>query len=151
MSLPPRRSILITGAHVLALDDAHTTGRFDIYCEEGEIREVAPRITGRKVDHQIDGSGSIAMPGLVQAHVHLCQTLFRARAEESRQSPGGPMTAGGTGGPPSLVLALAGIAIPPILSFTGALARDVMETVMLLATILWFAVTPFWMNRRAGA
>jgi 5-methylthioadenosine/S-adenosylhomocysteine deaminase len=82
MSLPPRRSILVTGAHVLALDDAHTTGRFDIYCEEGEIREVAPRITGRNVDHRIDGSGSIAMPGLVQAHVHLCQTLFRARAEE---------------------------------------------------------------------
>ena len=82
MSLPPRGSILITGAHVLTLDDARTTGRFDIYCEEGEIREVAPRITGRKVDHRIDGSGSIAMPGLVQAHVHLCQTLFRARAEE---------------------------------------------------------------------
>jgi len=82
MSLPPRGSILITGAHLLALDDAHTTGRFDVYCEEGEIREVAPRITRRNVDHQIDGSGSIAMPGLVQAHVHLCQTLFRASAEE---------------------------------------------------------------------
>jgi 5-methylthioadenosine/S-adenosylhomocysteine deaminase len=82
MTLPARGSILITGAHVLALDDDHTTGRFDIYCDEGEIREVAPRITGRKAEHQIDGAGSIAMPGLVQAHVHLCQTLFRAQAEE---------------------------------------------------------------------
>jgi hypothetical protein len=48
-------------------------------------------------------------------------------------------------------LALAGIVIPPILYFRGELAHDVMTTVMLLATILWFVVTPFWMNRRAGA
>ncbi|MCG6921034.1 MAG: hypothetical protein PVJ73_07885 [Acidobacteriota bacterium] len=48
-------------------------------------------------------------------------------------------------------LALAGIVIPPILYFRGELAHDVMRTVMLLATILWFVVTPFWMNRRAGA
>jgi len=84
MSLPERRSVLITGAHVLSLDDAHTTGRLDIYCEGGEIREVAPKITatGRQVEHHIDGSGFIAMPGLVQAHIHLCQTLFRGRAEE---------------------------------------------------------------------
>jgi cytosine/adenosine deaminase-related metal-dependent hydrolase len=82
MSLPPRQSILITGAHVLALDDAHTTGRLDIYCEDGEIREVAPRIHGRTAERHIDASGSIAMPGLVQAHVHLCQTLFRGQAEE---------------------------------------------------------------------
>ena len=48
-------------------------------------------------------------------------------------------------------LALAGIVIPPILYFREELARDVMNTVTLLATVLWFAVTPFWMNRRAGA
>ena len=48
-------------------------------------------------------------------------------------------------------LALAGTVVPPILYFRGELAHDVMMTVMLLATILWFAVTPFWMNRQAGA
>jgi hypothetical protein len=47
-------------------------------------------------------------------------------------------------------LALAGIVIPPILYFQGRLAHDVMMTVMLLATILWFAVTPFWMNSRSA-
>jgi len=48
-------------------------------------------------------------------------------------------------------LALAGIVIPPILYFAGTLAADGMNTVMLVATVLWFAVTPFWMNNRSQA
>jgi hypothetical protein len=48
-------------------------------------------------------------------------------------------------------LALTGIVIPPVLYFGGELARDVMETVMLVATVLWFAATPFWMNDRSRA
>jgi hypothetical protein len=46
-------------------------------------------------------------------------------------------------------LALVGIVLPPILYFRGSLPQDGMNTVMLLATILWFAATPFWMNSRA--
>jgi hypothetical protein len=46
-------------------------------------------------------------------------------------------------------LALAGIVIPPILFFEGQLAHDVVKTVMLAATVLWFVATPFWMNDRS--
>jgi hypothetical protein len=45
-------------------------------------------------------------------------------------------------------LALAGIVIPPILYFTSGMAHDNVKTVTLGATVLWFAVTPFWMNSR---
>jgi hypothetical protein len=45
-------------------------------------------------------------------------------------------------------LALVGIVVPPILYFTGELPQDGMKMVTLLATILWFAATPFWMNER---
>ena len=31
---------------------------------------------------QVDASGQVLVPGLVQAHLHLCQTLFRGLAEE---------------------------------------------------------------------
>jgi hypothetical protein len=48
-------------------------------------------------------------------------------------------------------LALAGIVIPPILYFRGELGRDVVNTVTLLASVLWFAATPFWMNDRSQA
>jgi cytosine/adenosine deaminase-related metal-dependent hydrolase len=33
-------------------------------------------------DTEIDASGRIVMPGLVQAHTHLCQTLFRGVADD---------------------------------------------------------------------
>jgi hypothetical protein len=46
-------------------------------------------------------------------------------------------------------LALAGIVIPPILYFTGGLTHDAVKSVTLVATILWFAATPFWMNNRS--
>lgn len=34
------------------------------------------------VDMIIDASGKIVLPGFVQAHVHLCQTLFRGQADD---------------------------------------------------------------------
>jgi hypothetical protein len=46
-------------------------------------------------------------------------------------------------------LALAGIVIPPILYFTGGLTHDAVKSLTLVATILWFAATPFWMNNRS--
>jgi len=33
-------------------------------------------------DEEIDASGLVAMPGFVQTHVHLCQTLFRNQADD---------------------------------------------------------------------
>lgn len=34
------------------------------------------------VERTLDASGRVVVPGLVQAHLHLCQTLFRGLAEE---------------------------------------------------------------------
>ena len=48
-------------------------------------------------------------------------------------------------------LALAGIVIPPVLYFVGELPSSAVKTVTLLATVLWFAVTPFWVNRGSGS
>lgn len=46
-------------------------------------------------------------------------------------------------------VALAGILVPPILYFNGSVTHDGLEKVMLVATILWFVTTPFWMNDRS--
>jgi hypothetical protein len=48
-------------------------------------------------------------------------------------------------------LALAGIVVPPILYFAGSLGHQAVKGVTLVATILWFAATPFWMNGRSQA
>jgi hypothetical protein len=38
------------------------------------------------------------------------------------------------------------ILLVSILSFTGALKLASINTIMLVGTLLWFAVTPFWMK-----
>ncbi|MBV9787091.1 MAG: 5'-deoxyadenosine deaminase, partial [Chloroflexi bacterium] len=35
-----------------------------------------------EADQALDGSGLVAIPGLIQTHLHLCQTLFRSLADD---------------------------------------------------------------------
>ncbi len=47
------------------------------------IGGVGPKAAGRKrVDEIIDCAGKLVIPGLIQPHVHLCQTLFRGSADD---------------------------------------------------------------------
>ncbi len=43
--------------------------------------------------------------------------------------------------------ALLGTLLPSVLFLSGSLEREGVATVMLLATLLWFATVPFWMER----
>jgi len=46
--------------------------------------------------------------------------------------------------------ALAAVVVPSCLYFTGRLEHNGAKWAALLATILWFAVTPLWMGREHG-
>jgi 8-oxoguanine deaminase len=76
-------SLLIRNIHALATMDAEGRelhGAF-IYAEGGEIKlvgEQPPR--GLKAARTIDGSGCVVVPGLINSHHHLIQTLTRALA-----------------------------------------------------------------------
>ena len=48
-------------------------------------------------------------------------------------------------------LALAGTIVPPLLFFGDLLALDRMKVWMTVATLVWFAATPWWMLRAADA
>src|SRR5467141_1761712 len=57
----------------------------DVLIEGGRIKSVGPM--GRRADGPskpavIDGKGLVILPGLIQAHIHLCQTLFRGLADD---------------------------------------------------------------------
>jgi 5-methylthioadenosine/S-adenosylhomocysteine deaminase len=54
--------------------------RASILVEDGVIRQVG-KIIG-SADKEIDGSGKIALPGLINAHTHLSMTLFRGYADD---------------------------------------------------------------------
>jgi cytosine/adenosine deaminase-related metal-dependent hydrolase len=75
-------TLLVRGAHVLTMDDAGRVGRLDVRIEGNRIAAVGERLPTRGVDETLDAKGLWAIPGLVQAHVHLCQTLFRGQAED---------------------------------------------------------------------
>ena len=45
------------------------------------------------------------------------------------------------------LVSLAGTILPPVLFFTGHMSLDATKVWMLVATITWFAATPFWMDR----
>ncbi len=79
----PNRSLLIRDIHTLATMDAAGTVLHGahLYAEDGEIRRVgsgAARLP--KADHVISGRFAVAIPGLVNTHHHLYQTLTRAFA-----------------------------------------------------------------------
>ncbi len=46
-------------------------------------------------------------------------------------------------------LALAGTILPSIFYFLGSMELDTVKWSMLLATIVWFVTTPFWMEHNS--
>jgi cytosine/adenosine deaminase-related metal-dependent hydrolase len=53
----------------------------DVWIEHNRISEIDACIR-READRTIDAGGKVLLPGFVQTHVHLCQTLFRGRADD---------------------------------------------------------------------
>jgi hypothetical protein len=47
-------------------------------------------------------------------------------------------------------LALAGTIVPPVLFMTDRVTLDQTKLWMLIATVVWFATAPVWMDRRRG-
>lgn len=50
--------------------------------EEGRIARLSRSIPKKKGEKRIDLAGKVVIPGFVQTHIHLCQTLFRNFADD---------------------------------------------------------------------
>jgi len=65
------------------MDPLRTVREMDLLVDdEGRISGLVEPGANVRARVSIDASGMLVVPGLVQAHVHLCQTLFRGLAEE---------------------------------------------------------------------
>src|SRR5438067_3588619 len=53
----------------------------DVSIREGRIAAIASHIQ-EPHDRVIDARGGYVLPGLIQTHIHLCQTLFRGYADD---------------------------------------------------------------------
>src|SRR5262245_46475422 len=55
----------------------------DVSIRDGRIAAIAGNI-GERHDTVIDARGGYVLPGFIQTHIHLCQTLFRGYADDLR-------------------------------------------------------------------
>jgi 5-methylthioadenosine/S-adenosylhomocysteine deaminase len=77
--------LLLRGGLLLTLDAAATVlERADLRVAGGRIAAIAPSIPPPPGARVLDVAGCAVLPGLVQGHLHLGQTLFRGLAEERR-------------------------------------------------------------------
>jgi len=73
-------SILIKNATIVTMNKEREVFQGNILLEGDRI--VAIGQTGEQADRVIDATGRVVIPGLIQSHVHLCQTLFRGQADD---------------------------------------------------------------------
>lgn len=74
-------SLLIKNGTLVTMNPAREIIQGDIYIEGSQIESIGANLQ-RTADKIIDATGQLVIPGLVQPHVHLCQTLFRGQADD---------------------------------------------------------------------
>lgn len=72
---------LIRGATLVTCDAADRVLRGDLLIRDGRIAGLGRVRAGSKA-RVVDGRDRIVLPGLVMAHVHLCQVLMRGMADD---------------------------------------------------------------------
>jgi 5-methylthioadenosine/S-adenosylhomocysteine deaminase len=75
------KSILIKGGTVVTMDKKNSIVRGDLLIRDGRIAGLVGEID-ETVNDVIEAEGCAVLPGFVQTHVHLCQTLFRGAADD---------------------------------------------------------------------
>src|SRR6184192_4929611 len=75
------KSLLIKDGTIVTMDISDSIRRGDLLIRDGRITEIAEGIKA-DADETIHARGCAVLPGFVQTHIHLCQTLFRGAADD---------------------------------------------------------------------
>ncbi|OZU87818.1 N-ethylammeline chlorohydrolase [Virgibacillus indicus] len=75
------RSILIKNAQIITMNFQEEIVYGDLYIEDDRIKQVGGDL-GYRADQVIDAKNKTIIPGFIQTHIHLCQTLFRGQADD---------------------------------------------------------------------
>jgi len=122
-------SLLIRNGLILTMNDGFDIVEGDVSIENGRIAAIGSNLLGRHAK-TIDAGGGFILPGLIQTHIHFCQTLFRGYADDRPlmdwlQQRVWPMEAAHT---PATLRAATRLATTELLT-TGTTAVLTMETV----------------------
>lgn len=74
-------SILIKNAEIITMNANEEIITGDIYIVDDRIVEIGHSLS-HSANKIIDAAGRTVIPGFVQTHIHLCQTLFRGQADD---------------------------------------------------------------------
>lgn len=72
---------LIRNAVILTMNPNSDIVAGDVLIEGSRISKIGPGLAD-EAETVIDAGGKVLLPGFVQTHIHLCQTLFRGRADD---------------------------------------------------------------------
>ncbi|GLX70746.1 5'-deoxyadenosine deaminase [Paenibacillus glycanilyticus] len=75
-------STLIRNAVIMTMNAADDIFTGDVLVEGNKITQIGPNIQENTAERIIDADGKVLLPGFIQTHIHLCQTLFRGRADD---------------------------------------------------------------------
>lgn len=75
-------STLIKGGTLVTMNKKREVLAADLRFENGEIVEIGKNLSSVNTDELIDATECFVIPGLIQVHTHLVQTLFRGLADD---------------------------------------------------------------------
>ena len=81
MAAGPQIRTLIRNATIITMNDAMDIVHGAVSVRDGRIAAVGDEPPDRH-DAVVDARGAYLLPGFIQTHVHLCQTLFRGFADD---------------------------------------------------------------------
>ena len=81
MAAGPQIRTLIRNATIITMNDAMDVVHGAVSVRDGRIVAVGDEPSDRH-DTVVDARGAYLLPGFIQTHVHLCQTLFRGLADD---------------------------------------------------------------------
>lgn len=75
-------TVLVRNATILTMNDALDIVEGDVQVVDGRVAAIGA--VSEPADAVIDAGGDYLLPGFVQTHIHLCQTIFRGYADDLR-------------------------------------------------------------------
>lgn len=74
--------LLIRNAQIVTMNALEDIIQGDIRIEGDRIVEIGADLVPAEDEQILDATGRTVIPGFVQTHIHLCQTLFRGKADD---------------------------------------------------------------------
>ena len=84
-TLPARGTFVIRNAYVMTMDEAGDLADADVHVANGAIVAVGQKLKAPG-DSVIDGHGMIVLPGLVETHWHMWNTLLRSMSGDKPET-----------------------------------------------------------------